>query len=123
MTRIHTKQPLLVIWGEYPSLQDSTWGCRHMLEQMSAAPARIVAAGLDAFRFYMAKRARGPARVTLITLDLTHFPRLGLALQKPEKPLYLCPMCRDLVLRRLPRYQVSDIPAYPLLSRKHLTRL
>ena len=111
MTRLLQKQLILPIYGEYVASHDSTWGCLHILRGIAPSPKLILRAGLDDFRFYIARRGRKQS-VTLITLDLVAHPRLSPDAHRIEKPLYLCPACRDLILARIPVSHLVYLPDY-----------
>jgi hypothetical protein len=78
---------------------------------MHLATFKVLTARLNDFKFYMATKRRGHLRITMITLDLVPHPKLGLALQKAEKPLYLCAHCRTRLLTVAWPSQISHIPS------------
>jgi len=78
---------------------------------MVARPKLVLRASLDDFKFYMTSR-RGKTVVTMITLDLTEHIEISHALGRGEKPIYLCPDCRDRLLVYAPRHCRVTIPAY-----------
>lgn len=113
MTHIRQKPEKIRIYGEFAAHRDSTWGCRHMLARIATTHCPVLRVSAADLRFYIAYRAHHGTRVTMITVDLTGYPRVGIALQCREKPLYLCPACQAAVLRRARQSQLSRIAHYP----------
>ena len=112
MTPTYERVGLIALWSDHAFIHDGAWACLHIARKLFCTPKLILRAELCAFKIYQVTRLHRPDRVTMITLDMTQFLRMGILLNKTEKLISLCPACLAHLMREARAAQISSIPRY-----------